>query len=179
MALFTPISFFVPLEQTAWGDKIESEWANEWRSLWRRGGLSDFCDAACLLHTATAYFAYPVGIDRHSGNSREARERLGRVHVLLRCLVRTGTEWSVWEREHSWSSHLNPAHSLYGGRLTTTASPPPTDVVASSDGQTITSNTIALTTYLLMDTLKTLQWEGWLFYSVLCCGLVRVVYNVI
>ena len=82
---------------------------------------------------------------------------LGEVHVLLRCLVRTGTEWSGGEREHSWSSHLNPAHSLYGGRLTTTASPPPTDVMASSDGQTITSNTIALTTYLLMDTLKTLQ----------------------
>ena len=73
---------------------------------------------------------------------------LGEVHVLLRCLVRAGAagagQSSGGEREHSWSSHLNPAHSLYGGRLTTTASPPPTDVMASSDGQTITSHTIAI-----------------------------------
>ena len=97
------------------------------------------------FHRASAYFACS---SRHWSTFRKFQRRvrdLGEAPVLCvemfcKRSCKSRAEW----REHSWSSHLNPAHSLYGGGLTTAASPAPTDVMASSDGQTIKSKIIVV-----------------------------------
>ena len=66
--------------------------------------------------------------------------------------------------EHSWSSHLNPAHSLYGGKLTTGASQPTSeDVMTSPDARTTISKAMITWWHSACSKLLLLNIPGWTF----------------
>ena len=125
MALFTPISFFVPpnkqLEETK---SREGEWMARGAREGESVSLTFVTLHVCLLlnTTATAYIASSSRHWSNSGNSRgawETRRSARSVRGIGRFCKTEEQRAECWE--HSRGGHLNPAHSLYGGWLTTRA----------------------------------------------------------